>query len=557
MKKQILFLVMMTTTQLNKQQLNTITTTMKKISLLLLMSFMTLWTAKAQNDITLSCPDDNHPHAIDLGLPSGTLWACCNVGADKPESYGGYYAWGETEEKTTYNLSEYLYYQNGSYLNLGSEIAGSSYDVAHVMWGGSWMMASKAQQDELRENCTYEWTTVNGVKGGKFTSKKNGGTIFLPAAGLRNHDKLYDIGSDGFYWSSTQSTSYTKHAHGLTFRLGEIYWDSYIRESGHTVRPAICESAVANLQLSSPTLTVTEGDMASVDITSGSGSYSVESSNETVATATIQDNAVSVAAVSVGIATIVVTDTKSGQTATVIVTVTICPDSNHPHAIDLGLPSGTLWSCCNVGAKTPEEAGGYYAWGETETKTIYNEGTYNYKANYVSFGSDIAGTEYDVAHVKWGGTWQMPTIDQLKELLNNCTYEWTMENGVMGGKLTSKENGGTIFLPAAGIRMDYSLNTPESFYWSSTQDPASSKGAYYLWFYSNYYDWFNNSRCYGMPVRPIINETNNAIFPKSSSVISNQAVYNVFGIKVADDMEKAGILPSGIYIHGGKKVVVK
>ena len=148
MKKQILFLVMMTTTQLNKQQLNTITTTMKKISLLLLMSFMTLWTAKAQNDITLSCPDDNHPHAIDLGLPSGTLWACCNVGADKPESYGGYYAWGETEEKTTYNLSEYLYYQNGSYLNLGSEIAGSSYDVAHVMWGGSWMMASKAQQDE-------------------------------------------------------------------------------------------------------------------------------------------------------------------------------------------------------------------------------------------------------------------------------------------------------------------------------------------------------------------------------------------------------------------------
>ncbi len=151
-------------------------------------------------------------------------------------------------------------------------------------------------------------------------------------------------------------------------------------------------------------MTVTEGDMASVDITSGSGSYSVESSNETVATATIQDNAVSVAAVSVGIATIVVTDTKSGQTATVIVTVTICPDSNHPHAIDLGLPSGTLWSCCNVGAKTPEEAGGYYAWGETETKTIYNEGTYNYKANYVSFGSDIAGTEYDVAHVKWGGT---------------------------------------------------------------------------------------------------------------------------------------------------------
>lgn len=93
-------------------------------------------TAKAQ-----SCPDDNHPHMIDLGLPSGTKWACCNVGATKPEEYGGYYTWGETEEKSVYDWSTCKYWtdSNGDgyaddyeFTNLGSDIAGTGYDVAHV-----------------------------------------------------------------------------------------------------------------------------------------------------------------------------------------------------------------------------------------------------------------------------------------------------------------------------------------------------------------------------------------------------------------------------------------
>ncbi|MBQ6064081.1 MAG: hypothetical protein IJK87_10720, partial [Prevotella sp.] len=114
-----------------------------------------------------SCPDANHPHMIDLGLPSGTKWACCNVGATAPEQYGGYYAWGEVNEKSYYDWSTYIHCDGHYYdcHNLGSDIAGTQYDVAHVKWGGSWVMPSHAQQVELLNYCTSTWTTENGVYG--------------------------------------------------------------------------------------------------------------------------------------------------------------------------------------------------------------------------------------------------------------------------------------------------------------------------------------------------------------------------------------------------------
>ena len=189
----------------------------------------------------LTCPDGNHPHMIDLGLPSGTKWACCNVGADKPEAYGGYYAWGETEEKATYNWSTYIHCDGTSSTchDLGSDIAGTQYDVAHVKWGGSWVMPSKEQQDELRSNCNYEWTTVNGVKGGKFTSKNNGGSIFLPAAGDRYISGLYSAGSNGHYWSSTHYPSSSRGAYFLGSNSGYAGWYGNDRYFGQSVRPVV------------------------------------------------------------------------------------------------------------------------------------------------------------------------------------------------------------------------------------------------------------------------------------------------------------------------------
>ena len=184
---------------------------------------------------------ENETHvAVDLGLPSGTKWATCNVGASKPEEYGGYYAWGETEEKEVYSQDAYMYYKNGEYVNLGSDISGTKYDVAHVKWGGNWCMPTKDDIKELLDNCTSEWTTLNGVNGRKFTSNINGNSIFLPAAGYRWLGDLGYAGENGYYWSSTQNPDYSDGAYYLYFYLGNARWRYYLdRFSGQSVRPVV------------------------------------------------------------------------------------------------------------------------------------------------------------------------------------------------------------------------------------------------------------------------------------------------------------------------------
>lgn len=190
-----------------------------------------------------TCPDDHHPHLIDLGLPSGTQWSCCNVGATTPEEYGNYYAWGETKPKSVYNWDTYQYgYYNyyGDYshlVNIGSGIAGTGYDAATANWGSPWHMPTKAQCDELRTSCSSVWTTQNGVNGRKFTGP-NGGTIFLPAAGRLWDSGLGNAGSSGYYWSSTLDESYPDHAWGLYFYSGGVDTGSYGgRSGGRSVRP--------------------------------------------------------------------------------------------------------------------------------------------------------------------------------------------------------------------------------------------------------------------------------------------------------------------------------
>lgn len=181
---------------------------------------------------------------------------------------------------------------------------------------------------------------------------------------------------------------------------------------------------------------------------------------------------------------------------------------NRHEAIDLGLPSGTKWASCNVGATTPEEYGGFYAWGETEVKEIYGE--YNYKffqnGSYVNIGSDISGTENDVAHVKWSGEWCMPTLDDINELVNNSNAEWTTVNDVSGRKFTSKTNGNSIFLPHVGCRWygDHVLAGSWGTYWTSTYNPDKSSNAYSLDVGTQAAGWGDGDRYSGRCVRPVV-----------------------------------------------------
>lgn len=243
-----------------------------------------------------------------------------------------------------------------------------------------------------------------------------------------------------------------------------------------------------------------------------------------------------------------------------------CPDNNHPHAIDLGLPSGTKWACCNVGAATPEDSGDYYAWGETEKKEIYDWTTYVHCDGSMEtchdLGSDIAGTEYDVAHVQWGASWVMPSQDQFKELCNNCSYTWTIMNGVSGNLFTGP-SGSTIFLPEADFWRRHDEPDEETdelpsagYYWASMQRVSNSSHASSLLFSSGHTYWDSyNYRCLGLTVRPVISRTSIIILSKSSTDDDTHAVYNVRGIKVASSPAHMKTLLPGIYIRQGRKVV--
>ena len=198
--------------------------------------------------LSFSTPKLENGHDyVDLGL--SVKWATCNVGASKPEDYGDYFAWGETTAKTTYSWSTYKYC-NGSYNTLTKYNNSSSYgsvdnktvldkedDAAAVNWGGAWRMPTKAEQDELREQCTWTWTTQNGVNGYKVTSKSNGNSIFLPAAGDRSNSDLDYAGSYGYYWSSSLYTGHPDYAYDLRFYSDNVDWSDSSRYYGQSVRP--------------------------------------------------------------------------------------------------------------------------------------------------------------------------------------------------------------------------------------------------------------------------------------------------------------------------------
>lgn len=221
-------------------------------------------------DVNWDEPEDpyNGHEYVDLGLPSGLKWATMNVGATTPEGYGDYFAWGETKpyyteghsqddpctswetSKSGYNWESYKWC-NGSYTTLTKYCTSSNYgtvdnktileladDAAHVNWGGSWRMPTKAEQDELRNKCTWTWSTRNGIDGREVTGS-NGNSIFLPAAGYRNDSGLALAGSYCIFWSSSLDTSDPYSVCYVFFDSGNVYSNYGKRNFGTSVR-AVC-----------------------------------------------------------------------------------------------------------------------------------------------------------------------------------------------------------------------------------------------------------------------------------------------------------------------------
>ena len=180
---------------------------------------------------TISGTENGHDY-VDLGLPSGLKWATCNVGANAPEEYGDYYAWGEITTKTEYTEDNSLTY--GKQMN---DISGNSqYDAATANWGGDWRMPTKAEQEELLNDCTWTWTTYNGVNGYNVEGP-NGNSLFLPAAGFRDGSSLGSAGSLGSYWSSTpDEIGNYGGSYFLVFNSDSPNMIDNFRDFGHPVR---------------------------------------------------------------------------------------------------------------------------------------------------------------------------------------------------------------------------------------------------------------------------------------------------------------------------------
>lgn len=252
---------------------------------------------------------------------------------------------------------------------------------------------------------------------------------------------------------------------------------------------------------------------------------------------------------------------------------TICYSQNYVGGheyVDLGLPSGDCWATCYVGASTPEEYGGLYAWGETETKDVYTDETYLYTPIYIEgkdsidpegythhtdgyyvysgLGNDIAGTQYDVANVKWGHGWKIPTCEQAKELILNCTFEYVEKNGVKGFKVTGPNKKSIFFTVGPnGYGENIQSGDVNSFScWTSTFNPNEKmwgrdwKGsAYHFW--ANYINDKNYNSTYypsaGFTIRPVITKEAIEEYKMNTFTITyivDEVFYKSFEIKAGE-----------------------
>lgn len=232
--------------------------------------------------------------------------------------------------------------------------------------------------------------------------------------------------------------------------------------------------------------------------------------------------------------------------------------------VDLGLPSGTLWATCNVGASSPGEEGTYFAWGETSGKTSYTWSSYKHCKGTVSSltkycteenrgnngfkdGLTELQPEDDAATANWGKDWQMPSEAQFKELMNDSytTKEWTKLNGNYGAMITSKSNGHSIFLPALGrMTNNYTDLYYNGYYWLRSLDTSSIEASY-LGFYTIsdededkfYFYCSSDDRYFGMNVRPV-------------RVQEDQTIYNI-----PDGWKVNGTTTNGTYQAKGGDVL--
>ncbi len=388
---------------------------------------------------------------VDLGLPSGTKWATCNVGANTPEGYGHYFPWGGTR----FNDPNYYYTDFTTTLP-------SSADAATAYWGNGWRMPTKEEMEELLYYCYKKDTTLNDINGILFKSNNNGNSIFLPFAGSLLGD-LYDAGSEGCYWSS----SFGSGAYNMPWNLHISHYATICEQQGRlnmSVRP-VCNryGGQEGSETGSGAQTVGNGILNGhnyVDLGLPSGAKW--------------------ATCNVG------ADTPEGY--------------------------GNYYAW---GETTPKETYNWETYIYAESDSYSDDKLTKYctvaRDGYNGFtdGFTTLETTDDAATVNWGSGWRMPTYGEMVELKINCTETWITQNGVNGCLFTGP-NGNSIFLPLAGYRYNNSIEECYGdcgYYLSSSINPESPTFAYFYYFFFDTPTYMTHTeRSCGYSVRAVCNQ---------------------------------------------------
>jgi hypothetical protein len=487
---------------------------------------------------------------IDMGL--SVKWASYNLGASKPEEIGGLYGWADpTGLLISDNPDDY------PSADPPLLISNTEYDIATAKWGPEWKLPTKEEVDELINNCTFEWTTQNGVIGAKFTAK-NGNSLFFPAAGLRAGVKVKSTDKAGCYWSGTRSDDDTYIVYALCFGASKPMCIVFFKEYGFAVRPVSVE--IRNEAITGDSTNITDSEATLNGSVRGMGNAKVSSDAGVCYSTTAEPSMTNGTYVSSGILAdgdfsvnlVGLSDTTKyyyrtclnvdgkyyyGETKTFITLKK--KEMAKGELIDLGL--SVKWANFNVGASKPEEAGGLYGWADPTGKlTSTNPNDYPSSTPPAS----ISGTDYDIAKALWGSDYRMPTQAEIQELLDKCTGVWTTVNGVKGMKFTAT-NGNSIFMPASGDRYGTELrdNGLYGAYWSGT---LKGTQAYMLYFEDGASMVDASARMYGYNVRPVsavavVNPV--ATTGASSAITTNSATVagNVTGMATAKTSAEAGI----------------
>ena len=493
---------------------------------------------------------------VDLGL--SVNWATTNIGASLPEAYGNYFAWGEIKPKDTYSWATYKWSNdagdkftkyNAAYPDFG-EVDGhtvleSKDDAAQIFWGKPWRMPTASEQAELEEKCTWMWEALNGVNGYRVTGP-NGHSIFLPAAGYIEDNSLKAEGKEGWYWSSSLCDGVPVHGKCMGFDSGN-FWGASFRYLGHCVR-AVCPPVQVEITLSETSLEMWTGNASQLTAIvvpyEGSSTLTWTSSDENVAT--VADGVVT--AIAPGSA--IITAEVSGSKATCGVTVKRSTGTDNGHAwVDLGL--SVNWATMNVGTSWPEGYGGHFAWGETWAKDDFSwetyhhcNGSYNTLTKY-NWNPDYGGDQQiytcdckttleltdDAARKTWGGSWRIPTPEELNELITKCTWTWETLNEVNGYRVVGP-SGRSIFLPAAGIGIGKTTNNMgvAGRYWSNTLCEYVPVDACCLDFDSDKVGVNDiGSRDWGSSVRAVCSPTSTN--PDVTAYTVNDVSFNMISVK--------------------------